>query len=177
MKKNNRKIFRKLYEQYYTYVLAAIYSRVNNQLTAEDICQEVFVRFYDNLDKIEEGKHGGWLKTALKFEISNYLNKKSQKADDLTENESDLEQITAVKPQDAELKMILEEAVENEKNFESDTEKIIFNLIAIYGYSYHEAGRELGLSKRQIGYKYNQIAKRIMEDLRHRGIGNIGDLL
>lgn len=177
MKKNNRKKFQNLYEQHYAYVLAVVYARTNNRHTAEDICQEVFVRLHDNIDKIEEGKHRSWLKTALRFEISNFINKKSQKVSDNTESETEMVTMTVKQSHDTELKIVLQEAIENEKNYESDEEKNIFNLVAIYGYSYQEAGRELGLSKRQIGYKYNQIAKKIMEDLRQRGVGDIGDLL
>ena len=71
----NEREFRKSYALYYPVVLSFLVSKVGDMEDAEDICQEVFIRFYNHYMDIREKKN--WLFTAARFEITNYFNKKA----------------------------------------------------------------------------------------------------
>ena len=73
-------------------------------------------------------------------------------------------------------RIIINDAIENTEM--SDEERLIFEYIAVYNYSYSNTGTILGLSKRQIGYRYLKIVSSILEYLKaHHGIEGIEDLL
>ena len=74
-------------------------------------------------------------------------------------------------------RVIISEAIEKGEVFENDTDRTLFDLIAVYTYSYTEAGKELGLTKRQVEYKYTQIVMKIKDHLKKKGINNLEDLL
>ena len=70
MKKSgkNRRGFRKAYNNYYAMVFNRLYSKLGNSEDAEDISQEVFIKFFKNFDNIEPDKRFAWIKTAIKYE-------------------------------------------------------------------------------------------------------------
>ena len=67
--------FRECYALHYPAVLGYLVSKVGSIDDAEDICQEVFIRLYGNLEKVRDRR--SWLMTAARFEITNYFNKKA----------------------------------------------------------------------------------------------------
>ncbi len=59
----------------------------------------------------------------------------------------------------------------------SDSDRILFDLIAVQNLTYNFAAQHLGLTKRQVEYRYSLIVKNIRGYLNEKGISNIEDLL
>ena len=62
-------------------------------------------------------------------------------------------------------------------NFKNNSEKILYDLIAILNYSFSETARKMNLTKRQVQYKYHNITRRILHNFKKKGIASIEDLL
>jgi RNA polymerase sigma-70 factor (ECF subfamily) len=61
-KSGNRKSFDQIVERYFGLVFAVAFSRLRHRESAEDLAQEVFLRAYLNLDKVQQSELiAGWL--------------------------------------------------------------------------------------------------------------------
>lgn len=167
----NRK-FAESYNDLYPVVFGAVYSKVGNAEDAQDICQELFVRFYEKLETIEN--HRKWLYGALRLEVMNYYRKRKPDADiDGVFADVGLTFVNGFR----DARIIISEALEYDENFEDERERALFDLIAVQNYSYEEAGVQLGWSKRQVRYRYGLIVDRIIAYLQTKGIKSLEDLL
>ena len=168
--------FRKSYSDYYPMILNALYARVGNREDAEDICHEIFVSFYRKFDEVRDPR--SWLFGAMKFCISNYY-RKGEGSDtgsiDIDNIEDDVH--LAFENGFRDIRIIIHDAIEDRGNYRDEKERILFDLVAINNYSYDQAAKHLGLTKRQAHYKYQQVSRRILERLKDRGITRIEDLL
>ncbi len=167
------KEFAEAYNIYFPMVFCAVNAKVNNYDDAEDICQEIFIKFHEKYETIENKRK--WLYGALRFEVMKHYKKK--KADPV-----DIENMF----QDAGLsfvngfrdtRIIISDAIEEMNNFEDENDSALFDLIAINNFTYEEAGSQLGLSKRQTRYKYGKVVERLLDALNKKGIKNLEDLL
>jgi RNA polymerase sigma factor (sigma-70 family) len=168
--------FRRSYSDYYAVVLNALYRRVGNTEDAEDICHELFVSYYRKFDEVRDPRN--WLFGAMKFCISNYYRKKAgadQSSVDIDNMEDDIN--LAFENGARDMRIIINEAIEHGDNYRDGKDRILFDLIAISGYTYDEAAKQLGLTKRQVFYRYQQVSRRIINYLKERGISRIEDLL
>jgi RNA polymerase sigma factor (sigma-70 family) len=168
--------FRRAYAEYYPLVFSAAYVKTGNREDAEDICHDVFIRFFNHFDEIE--KHRGWLMKAVSFEISNYRSRKANRVSECADiddfsNDSHLSYVNGFR----DSRIIIQEVIADEANFESEREMLLFELIAVYDFSYREAGKYLTMTRWQAEYMYRKISDRIMNQLRKRGVKGIGDLL
>ena len=168
--------FRNLYAQYYPLVMSYLASRVGTMDDVEDICQEVFIRFYKNFSDIREKR--SWLLTAARYEISNYYNRKAT-AKTKAANIDELHNDPGLVSQDSffEDRLIIRNIIEDPDNFKNEKEKLLFDLVAVYGLSYKETGRYLDMTRWQAEYKYHKIEKNIIKRLQAKGIKNAGDLI
>ncbi len=168
--------FRKSYGDYYSLVLNTLYNRVGNIEDAEDICHEIFVSYYRKFDEIRDAR--SWLLGAMKYSISNYYRKKEVSNPggfDIGDLEDDIQ--LSFENGSREIRIIINDAIENQENYRSEKERILFDLIAINNYTYEQAATHLGITKRQAAYTYQQVSRRILDLLKHRGISRIEDLL
>jgi RNA polymerase sigma-70 factor, ECF subfamily len=168
--------FRKCYAEHYPVILAFLASRVGSMDDAEDICQEVFIRLYGNLEKVRERR--SWLLTAARFEITNYFNKKATARSDAADID-DFNDDPRLTTQDsfAENRIIIRDVIDDPANYQDERERLLFDLVAIYQFTYKEAGKYLDLTRWQAEYKYRQIEKRILARLNEKGIRELGDML
>ncbi len=168
--------FMKCYAENYPVVLGFLISKVGSIDDAEDICQEVFIRLYGNIENVREKR--SWLFTAARFEITNYFNKKGTARSD-AENIDDYHDDPVLAEEDnfAENRIIIREVIEDESNFSDEKEKVLFDMITIYRFSYKEAGKYLDMTRWQAEYKYRQIEKRILSKLNEKGIKELGNLI
>ena len=168
--------FRQSYSDYHALVLNALYHRVGNMEDAEDICHEIFVSYYRKFDEVRDAR--SWLLGAMKFCTSNYYRKKTgsgQSTVDIDDIEDDVN--LAFENGARDMRIIINEAIENGENFKDEKDRILFDLVAINKYTYEEAAQELGLTARQAFYRYRQVSRRILDYLNRRGISRIEDLL
>lgn len=167
------KLFREVYSAYYAGIFSVIYSRVKVREDAEDICHELFITMYNKLDEIIEPKK--WLLGSARYVILNYYRKKKMSVDNI--DIEDLENILPARTAASETEIILREALENNDNYHNEKERALFELVAINRFSYDQAGKQLGLTKRQVQYTYEKVSARIMDYLKKHGISQIGDIL
>jgi RNA polymerase sigma factor (sigma-70 family) len=169
--------FAEIYNDYYPLVFSTVNSSVCNITDTEDICQEVFFRLYEKYETIvpEKGNVRKWLYGALRIEVLAYFRKKKgghESIDDVFDDIG-LTYVNGFR----DLRIVVNEIIEDIGSFRDDIEKILFDLIAVYNYTYEEAGSHLGLSKRQVRYRYGLIVDNIFKSLSERGINSLEDLL
>lgn len=164
--------FAELYNDYYPLIFGTIYTKVGDADETEDICQELFIKFYEKLETIENKRQ--WLYGAVRYQMmSYYRNKKSNIDIDKVFDDIALSFVNGFK----DTRIIINDAIENMDNFKDEREKVLFNLIAIHRFSYREAGSQLGLSIKQVRYKYEKIVKRLKSYLADKGIKSLEDLI
>ncbi|MBN2078841.1 MAG: sigma-70 family RNA polymerase sigma factor [Spirochaetes bacterium] len=168
--------FRKSYSDYYSLVVNALYNRVKNLEDAEDICHEIFVSYYRKFDEIHDAR--SWLMGAMRYSISNYY-RKMEGSDssyiDIDRLEDDVH--LSFENGARDMRIIINDAIENRDNYRDERERILFDLVAINHYTYDQAAKHLGLTRRQAAYKYRQVSRRILDLLKQRGICRIEDLI
>ncbi len=161
------------YSNFYTYVFSAVYSRIGNVDDTKDICQEIFLRFYNKFDEIEN--HRKWLMGTIRNVMLEFFRRKESKehaSGDMFDDVS-LTFVNGFK----DTRLIIEDAIENMDNYENESDKILFDLIAVHNYTYAQAGESLGLNKHQIRYRYGIIQNKITDYLKKRGVTSLDDLL
>jgi RNA polymerase sigma factor (sigma-70 family) len=161
------------YDACYSLVLSTVYSRIHNFHDAEDITQEVFIRFYAKMDEIENPRK--WLFGCLRIVILDYYKAKHHKDVDIEEmfDDMSLAYVNGFRDTRIMLKNTLDE-IAGERG---DADAALFELISVYNYSFAEAGRQMGMGYKQARYRYRKMVSRFMEKMREKGIMNVEDLL
>lgn len=168
--------FKAMYNDLYPLIVNTLYNRVRNMEDAEDICHEIFVSYYNKYDGIVDAR--SWLFGAIKYSVSNYYRRKKSAGAESVDLDAIEDSIhVAYENGFRDTRIILYQAIENDENYRDRTERALFDLIAINKYTFENAARHLGLTKRQAVYKYEQVSRRILQYLKDRGISTIEDLL
>ena len=168
------KQFREAYSSYYPLVYNAIYARIKNVADTEDVCHDLFITFYNKLETIEEPRR--WLLGSVKYKILEfYKAKKKKEIVDVEGLENDLNLSFENGMRDA--RIIINETIEDPDTYNSEKEKILFELIARNDYTIEEAGKVMGLTRRQAKYIYGKASHNILQKLREKGIHEIEDML
>jgi len=68
--------FTETYEQYKNLIMKIVFDRSGDSHLAEDICQQVFVSFYQRMDDINENFCKAWLMLAARNAVIDYQRKK-----------------------------------------------------------------------------------------------------
>lgn len=170
---SKNRVFAEAYNDLYPVVFSAVYSKVSSMEDAEDLCQEIFLQFYNKMEVIDNARK--WLYGALRLEIMAYYRRRRPDATDIDDLFDDVG-LTFVNGF-RDTRIMIQEALEDMGNFEDEREKILFDLIAVRNYTYEEAGAELGFSKRQVRYRYGLIVSRLQEYFRKKGIASLEELL
>lgn len=169
-KKNEK--FTESYNNYFPLIYSIVYMKVNDSDSAEDICQEVFMRLYNKMDEVED--HRKWLYGAIRLVILEHFRKKKDHVDiDEIFDDKNLAYVNGFR----DTRIMIQQALEDMGNFENEDEQILFHLIAVNSYSYKEAGEQIGMTERQARYRYNLTVERIEKYFNKKGISNIEDLL
>jgi RNA polymerase sigma-70 factor, ECF subfamily len=167
-KKDN---FTEIFDQYYQTVFNVVYPKVGNVNDTEDICQEVFIALYRNLDEIQYIKK--WIFGTLRNIVYNYYRDKKPDKIDIEDVFQDISLTFVNGFRDA--RIVISAAIDEE--IKNEEERQIIDLIAFNNYSYAHVAKLMGQTKRMIQYRYTQLVKRILGNLKNRGIKNIEDLL
>ena len=130
------------------------------------------IKFFEKFNTIEN--HRKWLYGALRLAVFEFYRSrnKASNIDDIF-NDVGLTFVNGFR----DARIIISEIIESDDTFDSEEDKILFDLIAINNFSYNQAGSQLGLTKRQVQYKYGLIVQKILDQLNKKGIKNIEDLL
>lgn len=159
-----------LYLDYYPMVYSMAYSGTGDMDIAEDLCQEVFIIFYEKFDSVSST--GSWLKGTTRNVLMNYYRKKSTGEDNFDDPDKAGHTFTNGY---RDTRMLIKEAITSLDCDEN--EKMLINLIGVHNFSYTSAAELLGLTRRQAQYKYNVVAKKLISYLKSKGIKEMEDLL
>ena len=170
------KIFREIYSDYYPLVFNAVYSRINSIEDTEDICHELFIQYYNKFEEVNDSRK--WLMGSVKYIIANYYRSKRTKGPDSTDIDAIENDINLSFENGArDVRIILHDALENEDNYETEHDRIVFELISFNNYTLEQTGKQLGLSVHQVRYRYDRTLRKILAYLKSKGISDIGDVL
>jgi RNA polymerase sigma factor (sigma-70 family) len=162
--------FTQAYMEYYPLLLSSLLTRVGNPEEARDLCQEVFIIFLEKYSTIQNKR--AWLFGTLKNVVyQHYARKKPDVDIDEVFNDEGLAFTNGAR----DARILIGEAIEQVDCTEED--RILLDLIAIHDYSYGNVAEILGLTRRQVEYKYGQLAKSILEYLKSKGIKDLAELL
>ncbi len=170
--KNIRR-FTEIYNEHYAAVFGAAYARLHDVDAAKDVCQEVFIRFYNKMDEAENPRY--WLYSALRYVVFEYYRKNHRDEANLEDIDVSIEHSYVNGFRDS--RIIIEEALNDISIFGDENTKNLYDLIAVYHYTYKEAGEQIGISERQAKYRYQQTVHRLLDHLKSKGIRGLEDLL
>jgi RNA polymerase sigma factor (sigma-70 family) len=167
------KKFTDIYSDFYSMVYNGIYTKIRNINTSSDLAQEVFTRFYERIDEVENPRQ--WLFGALRNVVYEHFKKNSVDMINIDEvfDNTKFHYVNGFR----DTRIIIQQAIEDAENYSDEQERIIFELIAIQDYTYGEVARQMGLTERQVRYSYNCTSERIVDYLRNKGIKNLEELL
>jgi RNA polymerase sigma factor (sigma-70 family) len=163
--------YTQIFTEYYHVVFNTIYTKVGNIQDSEDLSQEVFIALYSNLGKILNIRK--WIFGTLRNIVLKYYRDRHPEGINIDDVFQDVS-LTFVNGF-RDLRILISDSIM--KAAKDDIDNALIELIAFHNYSQSTAGRLLGLSKRQVQYRYTQIVKRVIQNLNEKGIRNIEDLL
>jgi RNA polymerase sigma-70 factor (ECF subfamily) len=139
----DRKSQKELYTMFASKMFPICLRYTKNQMDAEDILQEGFVKLFNNLHKFRgEGSFEGWVRRIFVNTAIEQLRKKNLNT---TVGEG-LENSVADKQQNG-LHNLYEKDIMSSANILSSGYKTVFRLYAVEGYSHKEIATQLGITE------------------------------
>lgn len=141
--KGERKSQKEMYDMFSSKMYSICLRYTKNQMDAEDILQEGFIKLFNNLHKFRnEGSFDGWVRRIFVNTAIEQIRRKSLN----TSVGEGLENTIADKQQNA-LDNLFEKDILKTSRTLSEGYKTVFTLYAIEGYSHKEIADELGISE------------------------------
>jgi len=170
----NKSKFIEVYSDYYPVIFGSVCSRINGIDDAEDITQEIFLRFYRKIEEVENPRK--WLFGTMKLVLFEFYRSRKEDATDIDELQNDVSLSFVNGMRD--LRMLLNEVLDDSEVFNNDEKnRIIFDLVAVQKYTLEEAAKEVGMSRDQVKYRYSLINRSILNTLKKRGVSNLEELI
>lgn len=141
---NDAEAQKKLYTTYSPKLWPVCLRFAKNEMAAEDIMQEGFIRIFRYLDKFEgKGSFEGWLRRTMVNTAINYYKKNLRQ-----NHEQNIDDVFTIKNEDMDAVSSLSE-VELMRIISGlpDGYRTVFNLFIIEGYSHKEIADQLGISE------------------------------
>lgn len=144
LRRRDSQVQRQVYEQYASRMLGVCMRYLGDQMTAEDILVEGFLKVFDKIDQYKgEGSFEGWIRRIMVNESLGYLRQRKR----LLEVPM-LEEAQGIADANARIDQSLEAG---ELMQMIDTlplgYRTVFNLYAIEGYTHAEIAEKLGISE------------------------------
>jgi RNA polymerase sigma-70 factor, ECF subfamily len=165
--------FTEAYDLYYSVLYGAVYRKVGSVEEAEDLCQEIFIRLYRKLDGVDNIR--AWLYGAMRIVMFDYYRSRGRSEADIESmlDDAAMAYVNGFR----ETRLIIDDALAHPETFAGETERSVFELVAISGFSTAEAARHLNISYRQARYAFEMVSRKIVSHLRSRGIESLEELL
>lgn len=156
-------IFNRLKKRLYNYLL----KMTSDKLTAEDITQNVFLKLFENLEKIEDkNKIDIWVFKTAKNEAFNFYRGKAIRVDQFGVEDTDglelgsgLDLLDLVEIKD------LKEKIEIELNNIPVEQKEVFSLKEFGGLSYEEISSVIGIEENLVKSRLHSARAKLMTEL------------
>jgi RNA polymerase sigma factor (sigma-70 family) len=155
------------YLDYYPLVFSAVHLKVGNIDDARDLCQEIFILFFEKFQEIQNKR--AWLMGTMKNVMLRYYARKGK--DNVNLDDTELRYVNGFR----DTRILINEAIDNIECGEK--EKLILEMIAKYDFTYKHTAETIGLSIRQVQYKYEVLVGQISAYLKKKGIKDIEDLM
>lgn len=169
--KKTRLLFTDSYNKYYPYIFKIDYSKTGDEQDSSDICQEVLLLYFKKFDEIENPRK--WLYGTMKNILYQYYRRKQKSAIDIDAllEDSNLAYVNGFR----NTRIIIQDAIDNAEI--NEEERLLIEYIALNGFSYTNTSNILGLTKKQVLFRYEKSVKKILSYFNEKGIKNIEDLL
>jgi RNA polymerase sigma factor (sigma-70 family) len=165
-------LFTGVYSDYFPIVSGSLYSKLGNSQLADDLAQEVFIALYRSFESVQSVR--SWIFTTMKNILYDHyrhaMNMPEEAALHEAHDDIGLTFVNGFR----DTRIIIGQAVESIRD---GIDRVLFDLIAVQNHSYSQAGKHLGLTKRQVFYRYSNIVRHVKDHLAERGIASIEDLL
>ena len=139
----NRKSQKQLYDMYSSKMFAVCLRYSKNQMDAEDVLQDGFVKLFNNLHRFRgEGSFDGWVRRIFVNTAIEHIRRKNLN----TTCGEGLENSVVDKQQNA-LDNLYEKDLLRTSMTLSEGYRTVFNLYAVEGYSHKEIASQLGITE------------------------------
>ncbi len=171
--KTDYKKYSEAYADFYPLIFSVVYIKINQYEESEDLCQEIFIRLFNKFNEIDDIRK--WLYGTMRNVLFEYYRKKKVPTEDIEQylDDSSMSFVNGFK----EARHVIEDAMANIRNFDDEKDKVIFEMIAVYNYSFANTAKLMGLTYTQTRYKYQRTVERLTSYLKGRGIKDLEDLL
>lgn len=164
----DRKSQKELYDCFSAKMFAICLRYSKNQMDAEDILQEGFVKLYKNLDKFRgDGSFEGWVRRIFVNTAIEHIRKNKLNNSDIND---DVENVVRDTQANA-LDNLFRKDLLNTTNGLSDGYKTVFSMYAVEGYSHKEIADQLGISESTSKSQFSR-AKAILRSLIQGNVAN-----
>lgn len=165
--------FTKAFDTFYSPLFGSVYSKTGDFDDAEDICQEVFMRLFNQFASVSNVR--AWIYGTMRIVLMEFYRKRGKSESDIDSilEDASLAYVNGFR----ETRLILEDAIESGNVFDSDSDRAVFDLVAVNCYTYSEAAKHLGITFRQARYSFSKTSKRIVEYFNSKGINSLEELL
>ncbi len=142
---------------------------LNNQMDAEDITQEVFIKLWHNFDKINLKKAKPWLISSTHNLCIDYIRKRKnimKSTDDISNNITAEEEGFLSDPEINYRRNLLKNKINNSIKKLPDNLKSVFVLYEIEGFKYREISQALNVPINSVKVYLLRARKKLQEDLK-----------
>ncbi len=156
-----------LYQKYAANMLGVCYRYTKSLDDAEDVLQEGFIKVFTKLKQYKnDGALGAWIRRIMVTTTINYLQKHNRYKKEMQLEEKTLHLVSTENP---EININTKDLIEIIRKLPSNYQ-VIFNLIAIEGYSYNEVCEMLNLNINTARSIYNRARGLLIELLKKDAI-------
>jgi RNA polymerase sigma-70 factor (ECF subfamily) len=164
-----RKSQKDLYDCFSSKMFAICLRYAKNQMDAEDILQEGFIKLYKNLDRFRgEGSFEGWVRRIFVNTAIEHIRKQKQSNTDINEQVEN-----SFRDQSANaLDKLFQKDLLHTTSGLSDGYKTVFSMYAVEGFSHKEIADQLGISESTSKSQFSR-AKAILRNLLQGNVAHV----
>lgn len=157
LKQGSEKAFDELFEMTRDYLFYFIYSKVKNQVTADDLLQETYITVYEKIDQYSNDNFLAWILTIARNKTINYIKKDSR---NLYVDQTDSEYMFTEEASEKEALLLKDMGeVLNEEEFE------IVMMHVLGNYTHKQIAEGLHKPIGTITWKYSEAMKKLRTKL------------
>ncbi len=162
--KGDRKAQKSLYEFYSPKLYSICFRYTKNEMDAEDVLQDGFVKLFNNLHKFKgEGSFEGWIRRIFVNTAIEHLRRKK-----LNTTGSEYFENTLCDNQPSALDNLYSKDLIKSAKTLSRGYQTVFHLYAVEGYSHQEIAKKLGITESTSKSQFSR-AKALLRTIVHRG--------
>lgn len=162
----NRKSQKELYDQYAPKMFSVCLRYTKNQMDAEDILQDGFVKLFNNLHRFRgEGSFDGWVRRIFVNTAIEHIRRKN-----LNTTVGEGLENTIVDKQKNALDNLYEKDIIKTSMTLSDGYRTVFNLYAVEGFSHKEIAAQLGITESTSKSQFSRAKAILRNMLQHKPV-------